>query len=61
MAITMPVIDSMLMAAKAIPKRPANRYEIKIAAQIKRTGMAVACILIARPAMMFVACPVVEA
>ena len=61
MAITMPVMESMDMAAMAIPYRPANLKASKILRQMARTGAAVACMLTPRPAMMFVPCPVVEA
>ena len=57
----MPVIDSIEVAATAMPYRPASQYEARMAAQIAITGQAQAFIDTAMPAMMLVACPVVEA
>src|SRR5690606_22328528 len=60
-ATMMPAIDSMLVAATAMPYRPAAAYEAMIAAQTKSTGQAVDFIETAMPAMMLVAWPVLEA
>ena len=57
----MPVIDSIDVAATAMPYRPASQYEVKIATQIAITGHAHDFIDTASPAMMLVACPVVDA
>ena len=57
----MPAIDSIEVAAIAMPYRPASEYETKIATHTASTGQAVDFIDTPRPAMMLVACPVVEA
>ena len=57
----MPVIDSIDVAAIAMPYRPAHQYETKIATQTAITGHAVDFIDTPRPAMMLVAWPVVDA
>ena len=57
----MPVIDSIAVAAIAMPYRPASQYEAKIAMHTEITGHAVAFIDTPSPAMMLVAWPVVEA
>jgi hypothetical protein len=56
-----PVSASCAITATPIPYRPAISYEPTIAAAITITGAAVACIPIASPSMMFVACPVRDA
>src|SRR5256885_13526838 len=60
-ATMMPVIDSIEVAATAIPYNPANLYDARIAAQMAISGHAQAFIETAMPAMMLVACPVVDA
>ena len=57
----MPAIDSIAVAAMAMPYRPASQYDARIAAQTASTGQAVDFIDTPRPAMMLVAWPVVEA
>ncbi len=57
----MPVIDSIAVAAIAMPYRPARWYAPQIAAHTASTGHAVDFIEMPRPAMMLVAWPVVEA
>ena len=57
----MPVIDSIEVAAIAMPYSPASQYETKIATQTASTGKAVDFIDTPRPAMMLVAWPVFEA
>ncbi len=57
----MPVIDSIAVAATAMPYKSASQYDVNIATQIAITGHAHAFIDTARPAMMLVACPVVDA
>ena len=56
-----PVIDSIAVAATAIPYRPPNEYDAQIATHTMITGAAVERIDTPRPAMMLVAWPVVEA
>ncbi len=60
-ATMMPAIESCAMTAIAMPYVPASAYETRIPKMITIAGSAVACIEIPRPAIMFVACPVVEA
>ena len=57
----MPVIDSIAVAAMAIPYSPASQYDPRIARHTDITGHAVAFIDTPRPAMMLVAWPVVDA
>ena len=57
----MPAIDSIAVAAIAIPYRPASQNDRKIATHTESTGHAVAFIDMPMPAMMFVAWPVVDA
>ena len=57
----MPAIDSMAVAAIAIPYKPASQNDTKMAIQTEITGHAVAFIETPIPAMMLVACPVVDA
>ena len=57
----MPAIDSIEVAAMAMPYRPASQYDAQIAAHTASTGHAVDFIDTPRPAMMLVAWPVVEA
>ena len=57
----MPVIDSIEVAATAMPYRPASQCEARMAAEIASTGHAQAFSDTAMPAMMFVAWPVVDA
>ncbi len=57
----MPVIDSIAVAAIAMPYRPAKKCAPQIAAQTDSTGNAVDFIEMPMPAMMLVACPVVDA
>ena len=67
MATTMPVIESIDMAAMAMPYRPLSpgcwfrKYETRMPPPITSTGRAVLSMPIACPAMMLVAAPVVEA
>src|SRR5215467_5680707 len=60
-ATMMPVIDSIDVAATAMPYRPANLYAARIAMQMATSGQPHAFIDTAMPAMMLVACPVVDA
>ncbi len=57
----MPVIDSMAVAAIAMPYRPASEYAPQMAAQIASTGSAVDSSRRARPAITLVPWPVCEA
>ena len=57
----MPAIDSIAVAAIAMPYRPPSAYAAQIATQIATTGRPVAFIEMPRPAMMLVPWPVVEA
>ena len=57
----MPVIDSIAVAAMAMPYRPPSSNEPQIATHTAITGSAVDFIDTPRPAMMLVAWPVVEA
>ena len=50
----MPAIDSMDMAATAMPYRPAKLYEAKMAKHTNITGQAVERIDTPKPAMMLV-------
>ena len=54
----MPAIDSIEVAAMAMPYRPPSMYETTIAMQTKSTGQAVDFIDTPRPAIMLVAWPV---
>ncbi len=54
----MPAIDSIEVAAMAMPYRPASEYDTRIATHTAITGQAVDFIDTPRPAMMLVACPV---
>jgi len=56
----MPAIDSIEVAATAMPYRPPSQYAETIAAQTNSTGQAVDFIDTASPAMMFVPWPVVD-
>src|SRR5512141_982433 len=60
-ATMIPAIDSIDVAAIAMPYRPASRNENQIAAHTASTGQAVAFIDTPMPAMMLVAWPVVDA
>ena len=60
-ATMMPAIDSIDVAAMAIPYKPASQNDTKIATHTEITGHAVAFIEMPIPAMMFVAWPVVDA
>ena len=53
-----PVVECIPTAASAIPYNPSTLYEMKIATQIKSSGIAVDCIPTARPLMIVVAAPV---
>src|SRR5271165_49745 len=57
----MPAMDSIAMTAMATPYRPESEYDMRMPATIVSTGGVVACIETARPVMMFVAWPVVDA
>ncbi|MNW09276.1 hypothetical protein D3C71_2062360 [compost metagenome] len=57
----MPAMESIDIAATAMPYRPASWYDTKMATQTKITGQAVDRIDTPRPAMMLVPCPVVDA
>ncbi len=57
----MPAIDSIAVAAMAMPYSPPSACAPQIAAQTAITGMAVDFIETPRPAMMLVPWPVVEA
>jgi hypothetical protein len=57
----MPAMDSMAVAAIAMPYSPPSSNEVQIEAHTASTGRAVERIETARPAMMLVACPVSEA
>ncbi len=57
----MPAIDSIEVAAIAMPYRPASENDTQIARQTAITGHAVAFIDTPMPAMMLVAWPVVDA
>ena len=57
----MPAIDSIAVAAMAMPNRPPSANAPQIAAQITITGSAVDFIEMPRPAMMLVPWPVVDA
>ncbi len=67
MATMMPVIESIDMAAIAMPYRPSSpgcwfrKYDTRMPAPMTSTGRAVLIMPIAWPAMMLVAAPVVEA
>src|SRR5579884_3651388 len=61
MATTMPVMESMAMAAMPMPYSPASHAESRMPTPMMSTGMAVAIMPMERPAMMSVACPVGEA
>ena len=54
----MPAIESIEVAAMAMPYRPASAYEARIAMHTATTGQAVDFIDTPRPAIMLVACPV---
>ncbi len=60
-ATIMPVIDSIAVAAIAMPKSPASVNDAQIATQTASTGNAVDFIDTPRPAMMLVAWPVCDA
>ena len=60
-ATTMPVIESIDIAATAMPKRPPSQLAARMAATMTTIGHAVDFMETARPAMMLVPCPVVEA
>ena len=57
----MPAIDSIEVAAIAMPNRPASEYAAQMARHTESTGQAVERIDTPMPAMMFVAWPLVEA
>ena len=57
----MPAIDSIAVAAMAMPYRPPSAYAPRMAAHTATTGHAVDRIDTPRPAMMLVPWPVVEA
>ena len=57
----MPAIDNIAVAATATPYKPLRAKDSRIATQTKSTGHMVDFIDTAMPAMMLVACPVVEA
>jgi hypothetical protein len=54
-------MESIAVAAMAIPYKPASEYEIRIATTTDRTGQTVDFIDIAIPAIILVASPVSEA
>ncbi len=57
----MPVMDSMAVAAMAMPYRPARANDPQMARHTASTGAAVAFMETPRPAMTLVPWPVVEA
>ena len=57
----MPAIESIDMTAMPTPYKPAKPYEMRIPTTMTIAGNAVACIETARPAIMLVAWPVIEA
>ena len=57
----MPVIDSIAVAAIAMPNKPASVNDAQMATHTASTGNAVDFIDTPRPAMMFVAWPVCDA
>ena len=61
MATTMPVKESMETAAMAMPYTPAQLKATMMPAAMTMIGRAVDFMETPRPAMMLVACPVVEA
>ena len=60
-ATIMPAIESIATTAIATPSMFASLNATRMPTPITITGAAVASIDLARPAMMFVACPVVDA
>ncbi len=60
-ATTMPAIESMEVAAIAMPYRPASQNADQMARQMTMTGHPVDFMETAMPAMMLVAWPLVEA
>src|SRR5438477_8496987 len=60
-ATMMPAIDSIETAAIAMPYKPASQNDTQIAMHTAITGHAVDFIDTPMPAMMLVACPVVDA
>ncbi len=56
-----PAIDSIAVAATAMPYKPASAYDTRIPTQTNSTGHAVDFIEMPMPAMILVACPVVDA
>ena len=60
-ATIMPVMDSMAVAAMAMPYKPASMYAAQMATHTASTGRAVDFIDTPRPAMMLVAWPVCDA